>query len=599
MIWKLSLTGIKSRFKDYLVLFSGLVISSTIFYMFLSLALNPAFLRKNMSFSISITQYIFIFGAILLGIITVAYVNFANNFLLSMRKKDYGTYLMLGAKSRKIGNLIFSETLITGFLSTIVGILLGILVSHVVTDMLLNLIQIKISSYSSFVFNAVLYTVLFYIAIFFLAAIFNRIKLTKTPVIKLLKEEQSPVTITKKKFLRIIFAILGIGLLATGYSLLLKKDIDLKIIVASFFTITFGSYSFFKASLGMAIDFLRLRHQILYKKLHSFTLGQLKFRIEEYTQILAAISIFFALALGAITVGMRFESYKNQYASTTYYDAVVQKETAKTTRLLKEIKGKTTARYNFKETNKVIYFNQSSFKKTPLVNLVFDEKAVSSQSDAIEHMKTVKLTAKKNEIAQMTELLQEFLQTGKKIQFVSNSEYQKLTGKVKQFQLIRTKDMRANYSNLKELNEEQTDSSQGLVPLRPVAYQMVIGLVSGFEFMGFFLGVAFLAMLASTLMFKVLTGAKKDQIRYQMLSKLGFRDKQIKSAINQEVGILFFLPAVLGLCHVLFGLKLFERIVIKPYQDFWIPFTIFLLLYLIYYFATIKLYQSIALKKVK
>ena len=40
MLWKLSLTGIKSRFKDYLVLFSGLTFASAIFYMFMTLATN-------------------------------------------------------------------------------------------------------------------------------------------------------------------------------------------------------------------------------------------------------------------------------------------------------------------------------------------------------------------------------------------------------------------------------------------------------------------------------------------------------------------------------------------------------------------------------
>ena len=34
MLWKLSLTGIKARLKDYIVLFSGLVMASAIFYMF-------------------------------------------------------------------------------------------------------------------------------------------------------------------------------------------------------------------------------------------------------------------------------------------------------------------------------------------------------------------------------------------------------------------------------------------------------------------------------------------------------------------------------------------------------------------------------------
>lgn len=59
MLWKLSLTGIKSRFKDYLVLFSGLTFASAIFYMFMTLATNPAFLKGSLSIAFQITQVVF------------------------------------------------------------------------------------------------------------------------------------------------------------------------------------------------------------------------------------------------------------------------------------------------------------------------------------------------------------------------------------------------------------------------------------------------------------------------------------------------------------------------------------------------------------
>ena len=44
MLRKLALGGIRSRFRDYAVLFSGLVIASAVFYMFMALATNTKFL---------------------------------------------------------------------------------------------------------------------------------------------------------------------------------------------------------------------------------------------------------------------------------------------------------------------------------------------------------------------------------------------------------------------------------------------------------------------------------------------------------------------------------------------------------------------------
>ncbi|OTE88238.1 ABC transporter permease, partial [Escherichia coli] len=116
MLWKLSLTGIKARLKDYIVLFSGLVMASAIFYMFESMASNEAFLKSNSI--ISMVVFIFRFGSVLLGIITFAYILYANSFLMAMRQKDYAMFMMLGAKGRKIAQMIFIETFLVGIAAT-------------------------------------------------------------------------------------------------------------------------------------------------------------------------------------------------------------------------------------------------------------------------------------------------------------------------------------------------------------------------------------------------------------------------------------------------------------------------------------------------
>ncbi len=48
--------------------------------------------------------------------------------------------------------------------------------------------------------------------------------------------------------------------------------------------------------------------------MNNFTLSQLNFRIREYTQMLSMVAMLFALALGALTVGLGF---KNEIADLT------------------------------------------------------------------------------------------------------------------------------------------------------------------------------------------------------------------------------------------------------------------------------------------
>lgn len=102
MLTKLAMSGLKNRFRDYAVLFSGLVIASAIFYMFMALATNQDFVKANST--VAAAPFVFGFGAVLLAIITLVYIIYANTFLMSMRQRDYAMFIMLGAKAVRLAN---------------------------------------------------------------------------------------------------------------------------------------------------------------------------------------------------------------------------------------------------------------------------------------------------------------------------------------------------------------------------------------------------------------------------------------------------------------------------------------------------------------
>lgn len=115
--------------------------------------------------------------------------------------------------------------------------------------------------------------------------------------------------------------------------------------------------------------------------------------------------------------------------------------------------------------------------------------------------------------------------------------------------------------------------------------------------MGFFLGIAFLAMMASCLMFKILSGASRDKDRYSMLRKIGVRQSLLVSSIYKELFMVFIFPAIIGLMHVLIGMEMFSFILLDPYLNIWIPTLIFVVIYAIYYYITVQLYRGIVLPK--
>lgn len=620
MLWKLSLTGIKSRFKDYLVLFSGLTFASAIFYMFMTLATNPAFLKGSLSIAFKITQIVFSFGIALLSIITFVYIVYANSFLLSMRQKDYGMYMMLGARTSKIGRLIFAETLVVGLLATLLGTVLGVGLTQGVSSVLISQLGLQIHKFVGFYLPALLWTIAFFAILFFLAAFWNRHKLVKSNVINLLHEDQKPVKLHRNKLWKFIEAILGIALLAIGYwAMMHAAKLGTKTIPIAFFTIVFGSYFTFDSFFTEIIDLLRKNLAYKYKKLHSFTLGQLKFRLSDYTRILSTVSLLFALALGAITVGLNFNNMTEQSMQSTYYDVVLYGHNKKVDNQLKKVSVKSTTPFDYKmvvegkgkEKNRVLYISENQLENNKIMYQRYSRKNGMNHYDTrritVNDLKNKKSSPVNDAEYQLMSLTP---YAGAQVKVVSQNQYNQVNAKENKIELLRVNNFRSNFNNvekLQNLSATQMMSSPevdkdainvNLSNSKSAQYRLVSSMTSGFEFMGFFLGLAFLAMLASTLMFKVLSGANSDKPRYQMLWKIGTRKSLLKASIAKEIGILFALPAALGVVDVLFGLQLFKSILgMNTYDKLWIPFTIFGVLYVLYYLLTVVLYQHIVLQK--
>lgn len=602
MIWKLSVTGIKNRLKDYLVLFSGLIVASMIFYMFLSIATNPVFISKDVYGREAYLNYIFTFGIILLVIITSVYLVYANSFLLSMRKHDYGMYMMLGAKSTRIGLLIFCETLLTGFLAVLLGITLGLGLTTVVTKVLVGKLGLEITHYKAILPSAIIGTLLFFVIIFLLGALGNMRKLTRTPIIDLLHEDQTPINLNHHPVLRGIEAICGVLLLAVGYYVMtLSTRYIYFLIPTALVTIIAGSFFVFNGVFAAIINYLLNKKSFSYRGINEFTLGQLKFRLQSYTKVLTMISILFALALGAITVGLNFGSMKDEAQKGIYYDATIISQTPAVKKAEAKLTITNKQTYHYKEKGMHLYFNRAEFNKQPLKEMAvyFHDNQDNFPTYKVKTLATAKLDK-----PQTTEnsIFSQMVPNGlsKKIHLVSPKRWLSIDGQEKFVSYINVKDFVHDFPVINQIQKQQLrenrDYKDTYLNSKPYYYSNVLGFTSAFEFMGFFLGIAFLTMLASTLMFKVLSGAASDKVRYQMLHEIGARPHLLRSSIRKEIGTLFTMPAILGIVDVLCGLQLFKTLLMSPYHNIWIPFTIFIVLYLGYYLLTVTLYEKIVLK---
>ncbi|WP_296878686.1 ABC transporter permease, partial [Thomasclavelia sp.] len=220
----LAFKNIKKSIKDYSIYFITLVIAVAIFYLFNSIDGQTAMLSLNESTMtmvkslVTILGYVSIFVSVVLGFLIV----YANNFIIKRRKKEIGVYLTLGMSNLQVSTVLVLETVLVGIISLVVGLLIGIGLSQLLSIFTAKLFEADMSSFALvFSSNALFNTVLNFAIIYIIVMIFNIYTTTRFKLIDLLyaKNKNEKIRIKNGWLIFIIF-IISIVLIGYAYKLL-------------------------------------------------------------------------------------------------------------------------------------------------------------------------------------------------------------------------------------------------------------------------------------------------------------------------------------------------------------------------------------------
>ena len=154
MLFKLSLKNIGKSIKDYAIYFFTLILGVAIFYVFN--AIDDQTVMMNVSSStyeiikllVSILSGVSVFVSFILAFLII----YANRFLIKRRNKEFGIYLTLGMSKRKISLILFFETLMIGIASLIVGLVVGFLLSQLMSIVVANMFEADLTKFK-FIFS--------------------------------------------------------------------------------------------------------------------------------------------------------------------------------------------------------------------------------------------------------------------------------------------------------------------------------------------------------------------------------------------------------------------------------------------------------------
>ena len=305
MLFKLSMSGLKSKLQDYIVLLVGLIISISIFYMFQTLALNKAFLKSNST--IGPIVFVFQIGSFLLAIVTFFYILYANSFLLSLRQKEFGMYMMLGAKKHKVTLLMFIETISIRCRISCNWNCSWCRTCRRYRAVINETIEFTGEGYKAFYIPSMTVTCIFFFALFVLSAIMNSIKLSRISVLQLVHADAQTERVAVKGKMTVVVAFLGLILLGIGYASMIyihmkKSRNRWELMAIGLITATVGTYMLFGSLLPVMIRKLKSNKKRSEKGLNAFTFAQLNFRINSLTNVLATVAMLVALGAGGISV---------------------------------------------------------------------------------------------------------------------------------------------------------------------------------------------------------------------------------------------------------------------------------------------------------
>ena len=190
MYAKLFRSNIKKSLRDYAIYFLTLVISSTLFFAFLSLTSGyNDILGGTGNYSLILFQNIIRYAVLAVSLIFVVLIRYINTFMLKQRSREFSVYLILGMEQGTVAKQFFSETLVFGIAAVITGCITGAMLSGVMTTFVMRTIVGEAQFHFGFYLDTIFITILFFLISFVVVGAWNARRIFKIKLIDLLNEK--------------------------------------------------------------------------------------------------------------------------------------------------------------------------------------------------------------------------------------------------------------------------------------------------------------------------------------------------------------------------------------------------------------------------
>lgn len=307
----MSVKNIRKSIKDYTIYFLTLILGVAIFYMFNSLDSQEAMLVVNSStrqivkLMVGMINYVSVFVAVILGFLIV----YANNFLIKRRKREFGLYMTLGMGKRQISGILLGETFLIGLISLVVGLVIGVFGSQLMSILVAKLFQADMSEYQFVFSDAACWKTCAYFGVMYAASmVLNIVIISRYKLIDLISAEKKNEKVRMKNPVICVLVFLAAAVtLGTAYYMvtggLTQLDLMNQLVIPILMGIVSTFLIFWSVS-GLALKVVQMRKGLYLKDSNIFVLRQIHNRINTTVVSMTIICLLLFMTITVLSTAL-------------------------------------------------------------------------------------------------------------------------------------------------------------------------------------------------------------------------------------------------------------------------------------------------------
>lgn len=636
---KLALSNLRRNKRTTIPFMLTSALCTLMLYLVISLE-NSAVVSE--SFGGAQMQMMLGFGELVIVLFTVIFLFYTNSFLMKQRKREFGLFNILGLAKKDIAMVLFVELLICWGVSLVAGIGLGMILDKGMYLLIGRLMNIDLPLEFGISMPAVIQTVLYTGAVYVLLVVYGFFMVNVSSPIELLHAQAEGEREPKNRWLLALGGVISLG---AGYGLALWVQNPMDAFVLFFLAVILvivGTYLLFSAGSIALLNMLQKNRRFYYQTSHFISVSGMKYRMKANAASLANICILSTMVLVALSTTICLMMGMDQSVETAYprettlsiysqdgnylqdFDQALAQSGVQATDVMAytlfdipgTVSGDTVS--NLGEYGKpdmrlfeFIPVGQYNNAEGTDYTLEPGQVLINPGSDSWGSSLTIG-----DRTWSVAGTVDGFPPSGLGINMMGNPMLVVLPDEadIAWLQTLVPEEQR-NVTNIFAFNSPDPDRDAGILkdafeqitgarPFGDTRQNFALSLQSmygSFLFVGIFVSILFVMASVLIMYYKQISEGFEDQKRFDIMTRVGLDNRQIRKTIHFQVLAVFFLPLAMAGIHVAFAFPMISKMLaLLGMGDITlfmitclIVFAIFAILYVIVYGLTSRTYYQL------